>query len=107
ARQLERTAAGGREADEGGQGGEREDRERSSGRSTAASCGCGRRVRVAPSTLAAGPIVCGLCGSAFADTKSVERAEAAPAAAVVDQTFLARRRLQLDGEREASGDEAR
>ena len=107
ARQLERTAAGGRGAEEGGPGGEREDREKSSGRSTAATCGCGRRVRVAPSTLAAGPIVCGLCGSAFADTKSVERGEATQAAAVVAQTFLARRRLQLDGEREASADEAR
>jgi hypothetical protein len=30
-----------------------------------ASCGCGRRIRIAPSTLAAGPIVCGVCGGEF------------------------------------------
>lgn len=29
-------------------------------------CGCPRRIRVAPSVLAAGPILCGLCGEAFA-----------------------------------------
>jgi hypothetical protein len=32
----------------------------------AAVCGCGRRIRVAPSVLAAGPITCSLCGSDFA-----------------------------------------
>jgi hypothetical protein len=31
----------------------------------AARCGCGRRIRVAESVLNAGPITCGLCGSAF------------------------------------------
>jgi len=29
----------------------------------AARCECGRRIRVAESVLAAGPITCGLCGS--------------------------------------------
>lgn len=28
-------------------------------------CGCGRRIRVAPTVLAAGPITCGLCGTDF------------------------------------------
>ena len=28
-------------------------------------CGCGRRIRVAPSVLAAGPIVCGVCETEF------------------------------------------
>ena len=28
-------------------------------------CGCGRRMRMAPSVLARGPVVCGLCGDAF------------------------------------------
>ena len=28
-------------------------------------CGCGRRIRVAPSVLAAGPITCGACGTDF------------------------------------------
>ncbi len=39
------------------------------GRSTAsppAMCGCGRRLRMAPSVLAQGPVVCGLCGQDFA-----------------------------------------
>jgi hypothetical protein len=31
-----------------------------------AMCGCGRRMRMAPSVLAQGPVVCGLCGEAFA-----------------------------------------
>jgi hypothetical protein len=29
-------------------------------------CGCGRKIRISPSTLAAGPISCGLCGEDFA-----------------------------------------
>jgi hypothetical protein len=29
-------------------------------------CGCGRRIRVAPSVLEAGPITCGVCGDEFA-----------------------------------------
>jgi hypothetical protein len=28
-------------------------------------CGCGRRIRVAPTVLVAGPITCGLCGTVF------------------------------------------
>ncbi len=37
-------------------------------------CGCGRRVRVAPSVLDAGPITCGLCGTDFKpDTTDDER----------------------------------
>ncbi len=28
-------------------------------------CGCGRRIRVAPSVLAAGPITCGICDTTF------------------------------------------
>lgn len=31
----------------------------------ATACGCGRKMRMAPSTLAAGPVVCGLCGNEF------------------------------------------
>jgi hypothetical protein len=33
-------------------------------------CDCGRRIRVAPSVLAAGPITCGLCGSEFTPDES-------------------------------------
>jgi len=31
----------------------------------AARCGCGRRIRIAESVLAAGPVTCGLCGGDF------------------------------------------
>lgn len=58
---------GGRDA-EGGNGGTSEGgRPGSDGRSkvTAAACGCGRKMRMAPSTLAAGPVTCGLCGTEF------------------------------------------
>ncbi|MDQ3569840.1 MAG: hypothetical protein M3396_04300 [Actinomycetota bacterium] len=38
------------------------------GKRPAAECGCdpGRKLRMAPSVLARGPVICGLCGSAFA-----------------------------------------
>ncbi len=29
-------------------------------------CGCGRKIRVSPTVLAAGPITCGMCGVDFA-----------------------------------------
>ena len=35
------------------------------GRSPAAQCGCGRRMRMAPSVLAQGPVTCGLCHDTF------------------------------------------
>jgi hypothetical protein len=41
------------------------DRRPSSNNGLSAVCGCGRRIRVAPSTYQAGPILCGLCGSEF------------------------------------------
>jgi hypothetical protein len=33
--------------------------------STACVCACGRRIRMAPSVLAVGPVICGLCGEQF------------------------------------------
>jgi hypothetical protein len=30
-----------------------------------AECGCGRRLRITPSVLSAGPVLCGLCGAEF------------------------------------------
>jgi hypothetical protein len=41
------------------------DRRANSNNGLSASCGCGRRIRVAPSTYQAGPIICGLCESEF------------------------------------------
>jgi hypothetical protein len=41
------------------------DRRTNSNNGLPAVCGCGRRIRVAPSTYQAGPILCGLCGNEF------------------------------------------
>jgi hypothetical protein len=38
----------------------------------AARCGCGRRIRVSESVLAAGPITCGVCGSDFEPGEPVD-----------------------------------
>lgn len=39
-----------------------------------AACGCGRRLRIAPTVLAQGPVVCGLCGSEFGTGKEAQPA---------------------------------
>lgn len=101
ARSIERpTALGSEETEAGGVGtsdhGERSGDEAGSRRPSAAVCGCGRRMRMAPSVLAAGPVLCGLCGKEFEAGRqvSVRTETAAPPAEqseVVDQTFLARR----------------
>jgi hypothetical protein len=68
ARQLERpTARIDRDVEEGGAGPERR---RDGGANAVAACGCGRRLRMAPSVLAAGPVTCGLCGDEFVITKT-------------------------------------
>lgn len=38
-----------------------------------AECGCGRRMRMAPSVLAQGPVTCGNCGSDFVVARHAER----------------------------------
>ena len=63
--------------------------------STAASCGCGRKMRMAPSTLAAGPVVCGLCGSEFTNgaekrLAQSERGDPKKAAAAFKMSFVRR-----------------
>lgn len=74
----------------------------------AAECGCApaRKLRMAPSVLALGPVVCGLCGDGFdvpgaeAHPAGVEpaAAEAGAAAGVVDASFVARRGRALAAE---------
>lgn len=78
--------------DHDGPGGER-------GRKDAvtAVCGCGRRLRMAPSVWEQGAVACGRCGTAFEDVAE-RRAEPEAGDPVVDDSFLARRRAVLDAE---------
>ena len=109
ARSIERPAAlGSEETEAGGVGasddGARSGEEAGSRRSGAAVCGCGRRMRMAPSVLAAGPVLCGLCGSEFEVGRHISAGteKSAPAAVqndVVDHTFLARRQDIIARER--------
>lgn len=93
ARQIDaRTRNEGREAGEGRDADSEKQRERS-GR-VLAECGCGRKMRIAKSVLAAGPIVCGLCSAEF-ESPGVARAAND---SVVDESFLERRRAALGEE---------
>lgn len=86
---------------EGTSGTERDglDREERSKGSVGASCECGRRLRMAPSVLARGPVVCGACGTEFTTGAEVARDQAANDDRVVDSSFIARRRAALDAPR--------
>ncbi len=85
------------------EGGGRGDGERPKQR--AAECGCepARKLRMAPSVLAKGPVVCGLCDSAFVVANQAEHLSGAAgdapaersAGAVVGDGFMARRRQAL------------
>ncbi|MGH9008247.1 MAG: DUF6166 domain-containing protein, partial [Acidimicrobiia bacterium] len=109
ARATERPVAlSGEEAEAAGIGvsgdGERPGEEAGSRRSGAAVCGCGRRMRMAPSVLAAGPVLCGLCGHEFEVGRQVSAGteQTAPAAEpndVVDHSFLTRRQEIIARER--------
>lgn len=73
------TAAGGEndsDSDEAGTDGSR----KSNNNGVACTCGCGRRIRVAPSVLDAGPITCGVCGSGFEPPAEAEAEPQATAA---------------------------
>lgn len=66
----------------------------------AAACACGRKLRMAPKTLAAGPVLCGLCRSEFQPitTRFADRDASASnerAHGVVDRSFLARRQTAI------------
>ncbi|HEV7686448.1 MAG TPA: hypothetical protein VGQ80_07760, partial [Acidimicrobiia bacterium] len=80
--------------------------ERSSAAAGTARCGCGRRMRMAPSVLAAGPVLCSLCGNEFQPgrmtSRSGEPLDPTPEqVSVLDQTFVARRQEALAAERAA------
>jgi hypothetical protein len=108
ARTIDRGARLGAEAgtEQGADGGDpdRTDKETEPRPSGAATCGCGRKMRMAPKVLAAGPVLCGLCGNEFRTgrettrrTDIVEPGEA-ERAGTVDHTFLTRRRKALTSE---------
>lgn len=59
-RRLEEALVAWRHAEGRGRGGRA-----SSNNGVAARCQCGRRIRIAASVLAAGPVTCGLCGTDF------------------------------------------
>lgn len=103
ARQIESNVRAGSVEDERGKGGAEpgdEEGSRSKGRALAV-CGCGRKLRVAPTVLAAGPIVCGLCEVEFTSgadrsaSRPPERALEGRDAGVVDRTFMGRRRAEI------------
>jgi hypothetical protein len=99
ARQIERgVTAGDTEGAgvEGRSGGEQVGDGRSRGKGRAlAMCGCGRKLRVAPTVLAAGPIVCGLCEAEFTSGAEPSRTSASNQHSVVDRTFVDRRQAAL------------
>jgi hypothetical protein len=41
-------------------------------RQPAVTCGCGRRMRMAPSVLAQGPVFCGVCGQEFSTPRTID-----------------------------------
>lgn len=78
-----------------------------------AQCGCGRGMRMAPTVLAAGPVLCGICGTAF-ESQVPERQAAAHrgrgvaerASSLTDPALAARYRSFLTGEEEPLADTA-
>ena len=54
---------------------------RASERQQAARCGCGRRMRMAPSVLAQGPVLCGVCGEPFSVGKAIGHERDSPVVA--------------------------
>ena len=106
ARQLEGRAVGqsegqgeGQEVDESSAGAERT-RSRTS---ALAQCPCGRKLRMAPTVLAAGPVLCGLCEAEFAGEPRRTQEQTEAADGVVDHSFLARRRAAVAAQGEDSG----
>ncbi len=90
--------------------GERRDGDKQSGSERAkpkpATCECGRKLRMAPSVLAQGPVLCGLCGQEFSVEHGAHRATIRGRSAarepldVGDRRFLDRRAASLAAEHE-------
>jgi hypothetical protein len=77
-----------------GEGGERQTR-----KTPAAECGCGRKMRMAASVLAKGPVTCGLCETEFFLPRQADRVtESTIAAAPAEARFVDRRQQQLHAE---------
>jgi len=68
-----------------------------------AQCPCGRKLRMAPTVLAAGPVLCGLCGAEFAGEPRPTQEQAEELDPVVDHSFLARRQAAVAAETEDAG----
>jgi hypothetical protein len=88
ARQLERDVRVGAEGALGAEGTSGESKSKSA---LAAECGCGRRLRMAPSVLARGPVICGACGSEFSTGAEVSTGRLS----ALDFSFLERRKRQV------------
>jgi hypothetical protein len=112
ARHIERGVRVGAEEGRGQEGATSDQEEQRSKGRALATCGCGRKLRVAPTVLAAGPIVCGICDKEFsAGAERTAERESHPAGADMasgapESSFLARRRAALAAEtaRVAPGD---
>lgn len=89
---LRRTGAEAEGGNETGTSNEREGK----AKNPAAQCGCGRKMRMADSVLAQGPVRCGLCETEFAKPHEAER-QASAASPAPDDEFLRRRATQTAG----------
>jgi hypothetical protein len=103
ARQVEAQTVAGAGQGQGAEGSGAEPGGNRSRTSALAQCGCGRRLRMAPTVLAAGPVLCGLCGAEFAGGSRRTQEQAHEVDAVVDHTFLARRQSAVAAEAEDAG----
>src|SRR3546814_17158261 len=109
ARQIERGITIGAEGDGQQPGKGRQGRDGGDGRrasSVAASCGCGRKLRMAPTVYAAGSVTCGMCGTEFRTGAERSRQPTTPdptgADTVVDRPFLDRRRATLSSSKQVN-----
>lgn len=117
AMRIARTLKAGVQVGTGAEGGTNDGKDTTDGQPKAdqngASCGCGRKMRMAPKTLAVGPVVCGVCGTEFTngaerqppnadrttqqpEVKDTDKSEQeGRASEVIDRSFLTRRQAAL------------